>query len=288
MKHGFSALALTALLAGPVAAQDSTLSGTVAEVFDRQIVLAAPEGRMLVTLPDDATVPEAGARVNLTGTAEGRSFTASSLSLAPAEAPAPAPAPQAQAQAGELPQPLRDLGLTEVMTRMEDDDDDREVHVHARLSEGGWLRAKTERGQLTDVETDSGALPEALLAALLPEAARNAPAMAELTRLEKIDLDEDDGEIEVEGRASDGTRLELTFARDGRLLELDRERDDKRRSMSEAEARETLGALGYSEVGFVKRGGRHVDAVAQSPDGDWVEVRLDDQGRLDRERLWDR
>ena len=109
MKHGFSALALTALLAGPVAAQDSTLSGTVAEVFDRQIVLAAPEGRMLVTLPDDATVPEAGARVNLTGTAEGRSFTASSLSLAPAEAPAPATAPQAQAQAGELPQPLRDL-----------------------------------------------------------------------------------------------------------------------------------------------------------------------------------
>ena len=62
MKHGFSALALTALLAGPVAAQDSTLSGTVAEVFDRQIVLAAPEGRMLVTLPDDATVPEAGPR----------------------------------------------------------------------------------------------------------------------------------------------------------------------------------------------------------------------------------
>jgi hypothetical protein len=47
-----------------------------------------------------------------------------------------------------------------------------------------------------------------------------------------------------------------------------------------------INKLGYSDVGFNERGGRHVTALATNPYGDTVEVRLDDQCPVERERLW--
>jgi hypothetical protein len=80
-------------------------------------------------------------------------------------------------------------------------------------------------------------------------------------------------------------RIEMEFSRSGALRDFVRERDD-RRSMPAEAVRERLTALGYTDIGFVERGGRHVTAVAINPYGDMVAVRLDDQGRVERERLW--
>lgn len=116
------------------------------------------------------------------------------------------------------------------------------------------------------------------------EAVRAEPRLADIARLTEIDLD-DDGEISVEGYAADGMRIEMEFGRNGTLRDYERERDDRRALSTEA-ARERLLALGYTDIGYIERGGRHVEAFAVNPYGEPVEVRLDDQGRVERERMW--
>jgi hypothetical protein len=270
MKRTITALILTTALSAPLAAQEVRLSGTVTEVFGSQVVLTTPEGRILVTLPQDAAPIAPGTRLDLTGTRTGDTFAAASVTAGPAADPAEA----------MLPAPLRGLGLTDIRTRP---DDDGEVYIYAR-STTGWLRAEARGDRLHEVQADGAGLPQSVIDAMLPASVRATPRLAEIARLTEIDLD-DDGEISVEGFAADGMRVEIEFARDGSLRGYERERDD-RQSLSEEAARERLGALGYTDLGFVERGGRHVTALATNPYGDTVEVRLDDQGRVERERLW--
>lgn len=271
MKRTLTALVLSTALATPLAAQEAQLSGTVAEVFGNQVVLTTPDGRILVTLPAGAVAPAPGTRLDLTGTRADDTFAATAVTLAPTVDPAEA----------MLPLPLRSLGLTDVRIRP---DDDGETYVYARLSAGGWIRAEAMGDRLIEVQADATGLPEPLITAMLPAPARAEPRLAEIVRMTEIDLD-DDGEVSVEGYSADGMRIEIEFGRDGALRAYERERDD-RRSMSEDAARERLATLGYTQVGFVERGGRHVVALAVNPYGDTVEVRLDDQGRVERERLW--
>jgi hypothetical protein len=272
MKRTFAALILTTALAPPLHAQDAQVAGTVAEVFGTQIVLATPEGRLLVTLPEGAAIPAPGTRLDLTGTRTGETFAASAATLSATPAADPAEA--------MLPAPLRGLGLTDIRTRP---DDDGEIYIYAR-SATGWLRAEARGDRLREVQADGAGLPQSLIEAMLPAVARSEPRLADIARLTEIDLDSD-GEISVEGYAADGMRVEIEFTRDGVLRDYERERDD-RRSLSEEAARDRLTALGYTDLGFVERGGRHVTALAVNPYGDTVEVRLDDQGRVERERLW--
>jgi hypothetical protein len=179
-----------------------------------------------------------------------------------------------------LPAPLRGLGLTDIRTRPDDDD---ETYIYAR-SATGWLRAEARGDRLLEVQADGAGLPQSLIDAMLPASVLAAPRLADIARLTEIDLD-DDGDIDVEGFAADGMRIEMEFSRDGTLRDYERERDD-RRSMSEPEAQERLAALGYTDIGFIERGGRHVTALAVNPYGETVEVRLDEQGRVERERRW--
>lgn len=266
-----TALALSAAL--PIAAQDMQLSGTVAEVFGDQIVVTTTEGRLLVTPPEGADLPATGTRIDMTGTRDGATLAATTLTVNDTAGPA-------DPTEAALPAALQGLGLTDIRSRADDDD----TYYHARLPDGGWLRAEIERDRLKEVQSDGTDLPASLVTALLPQAVQSEPRLADLTRLTEIEIDED-GEIKVEGLAEDGMRVQIEFDRSGALSDFERERDD-RRSLSAADARERLETLGYTEIGFVDRGGRHVDAVAVNPYGDQVEVRLDDQGRVDRERMW--
>ena len=108
MKRTLAALILTTALATPLVAQETPLSGTVAEIFGTQIVLTTPEGRLLVTLPEGATVPTPGTRLDLTGTRTGDTFAAATLMAGPAADPAEA----------MLPAALRGLGLTDIPMTM--------------------------------------------------------------------------------------------------------------------------------------------------------------------------
>lgn len=276
MNRIVATLILTTALATPLQAQDAQVTGTVAEVFGTQIVLATPEGRLLVTLPEDAATAAPGTRLDLTGTRTGQTFTATAARVSAGPAADPAE--------GMLPAPLRGLGLTDIRIRPDNDGD---THIYARHATG-WLRAEARGDRLSEVQADGAGLPQSLVDTMLPAAARAEPRLADITRLTEIDLDDDGkdgGKIEVEGHAADGMRVEIEFSRDGRLRDYERDRDD-RRSLTVARARERLVALGYTDVGYIERGGRHVTALAVNPHGDTVEVRLDDQGRVERERLW--
>lgn len=269
--------ALAAPFAAPVFAQEgaATLRGSVAEVFGGQVVLVTPEGRLLVTLPEGAAAPAAGAWLDVTGARSGATFAATSI--APAERPA------AAAEDSALPEVLRGLGLHGVQTR--EDREDRDTYVYARLPDLGAIRAEFRRdGSLSEVQSDHVALPAALVERLLSPAIRAEPRLAQIATLTEIDLDRD-GDLEVKGFAADGLRVEIEFDRNGRLTDFDRERDG-RRSLSAEAARERLAALGYTEILWIERGGRHVEAVAVNPHGDRVEVRLNEQGQVERERLW--
>lgn len=282
MKRIFATLFLTSALVAPLAAQEQQLSGTVAEVFGTQAIVNTPSGRVLVTLPPGTPSPVPGAQISLTGT--NGTFAATT----PAPGVTTAATPGVTATAGgatspaeaRLPPALRGLGLTEIRSRP---DDKGEVHIYARNG-AGWLRAEMEGDRLQEVKTDGAGLPASLLDKMLPGPARTEPRLVEITRLSEIDLD-GDRKISVEGYGSDGMRIKIDFTRDGVLRGFKRERDD-RRSMSEPAARERLTALRYTDIGFVHRTGKHVTAAATNPYGDAVEVRLDELGRVERERLW--
>jgi hypothetical protein len=182
-----------------------------------------------------------------------------------------------------LPPELRGLGLTDILVRPDDDD---EVDIYARLPGDGWVHIELEGMQVKEVKTDGTGLPDAIAAALLPEPIRAAPRLGDPERITEIDLDDGD-EIEIKGVAADGMLIEMEFDRNGVLDDYTLERDD-RRSRSVDEVRERLQALGYTQIGYVERNSDRIEAIALNAHGERVEVRLDLNGRVERERMWDR
>lgn len=209
-----------------------------------------------------------------------RTMTATlAAALLAASLGAPLMAQSDRAADADLPQILRDLGLTDTRTRP----DDGETDIVGRLPGGGWIKAEARGDRLFEVKSDGAALPASLVAAMIPETVRTDPRFADIARLTEIEID--DREIEIEGVTDDGMRVEMELDRNGRMKEYKLERDD-RRSMNRDAARARLAELGYTDIGFVERGGRHVEAMALNPNGERVEVRLDDRGRVERERAW--
>lgn len=285
MRHVIPAAVLAAVLAGPALAQESRVAGTVAEVFGRQVVVVAPEGRLLLTLPEGSAAPRPGAQVEASGLREGQTFAARSLRVT-AEAP-PMGGPGAVLP-GAAFGPLADFGMTDALTRTEFGRHGREVVRIGRLPQGGWMRLKWREGRLVEAETDGAPLPEAAIAALLPPAIRNDPALGQMRHFIEIDI-ERQGEIEVKGPDAQGRIVEAEFFPSGGLRKLEIEYDRGRPWIGFGpSARERLAALGYRDIAFVRQGGRHVEAVARNPYGEWVEVRVNDRGQVDRERMWSR
>jgi hypothetical protein len=288
MKTSISALALGAALftAAPAAVaqdRDGPVVGVVGDVFGERFTLTTPEGRFLVTTPGGAAAPMPGARVRVEGARDGSTIEAASI--APADGRSADAAPSRDA-AGDtvLPETLRDHGLSDVRSRS--DRDDGETKWSARLPDGGWLRAETRwDGSLKDVKTDGAPIPHALAAGLLGSIAGH-PELGRIQTITEIEF-KPRGEIEIEGVAADGMAIELKFNRDGRLTKMERERADRRR-WSPEEVRARLTDAGYGDIGWINLGGKHADAEATNPWGERVEVRLDDHGRVDRERAFDR
>lgn len=282
MKHALATLLLTTALATPLAAQQTDLTGTVAETFGNTVIVNTAQGRVLMTLPEGADVPAAGTPITATGSGDAANFAAEQVTVAAQPDAAQTAAP---AQGEEvLPVALRGLGLTDIQVRRDDDDD--ETDIHAGLASGGWILAETDRGRLEEIKIDQADVPTDLLAALLPDTISNTPQLSDFTTITEINFDSD-GEIEIEGIAADGMEVKMEFGTDGSLREFEREVDD-RRSISADAARTQLQQLGYTDLGFVNRAGRHVEVVARNTFGDLVEVRIDESGRVERERVWNR
>jgi hypothetical protein len=279
MKTTLTALAVVLALAGPAAAQETHLSGTVAEVFGSQIVLATPEGRILVTLPEDVAAPTPGTRITVEGERAGQRLTATVLreeGLA-----RPGSAGDGMANAANLPPALAALNPVETFSRREFGPRGAEDKYYLRLADGRWLKAKVRGGQLAEVKGEAG-VPATLASAMLPAAVTAEPRAAEITQIIEIELENKDGWIKFEGNTARGDRIKLEFESSGRLISLDR-KSDNRRSLSDAAARDRLSNLRYADVAILHRTGRHVEAIATNPYGERVVVRLNDRGAVDRE-----
>lgn len=274
---------------GVAMAQETvTLSGTVAERFGETIVLDTGAGRFLVTLPKSASEPRQGARLSVTGIRTDRTVAATSVDAgAQSTAEQPFAPTSSSANAVNIPDVLDGLGFTDLRSR--EDYDDGETVYSARSGES-WLRAEFRRdGSFKKAESDGSGLPKTLVDRILPAEARSNMRLAEAASIIEVERKRD-GKFEIEGLTEGGSELELEFDQSGQLVkfEIDERSEDKRGSLGTNEARARLQALGYTDIGWMKRGGKHVDAEASNAYGDRVEVRLNHRGDVDRERAMTR
>lgn len=270
-----TALIATTALSGAALAQSGDVTGRVTDVFDTQFMLEADGQRWLVTPGDGVTLPQANTTVAVTGTRDGNTLDATGIRQVSGETRAPS------ASDANLPAELRGLGLTDLRDR---EDDDGERRIGGRLPDGTELKVDYDRsGAVDEVETNrDGSIPQALLTAILPTALTDAPEFTGMTRVTEIEIDND--ELHVEGFGENGARIDIEAAPDGSILSYEREVDRDRRAMEAGAARTELASLGYSDI----RDGRADEAAltftATNPYGELVNVRLDDAGRVTRER----
>lgn len=272
-----TAMLLSVALPGVALAQSGDITGRVTDVFAGQFVLESDGQRLLVTPGEGVDMPPAGSTVAVTGARNGREVNAEAIRAQTAAPAAPA------AQDDSLPEALRGLNLTDIRDHANDDDERR---ISARLPDGSEMRIEYNRdGTLDEVEADrNAALPGELLRRILPPALLESEEFRAAERVTEVEFDTDDNEVQVDGRAADGAKIELTAGSDGRIFSFERELDqDARRAMADGDARERLAALGYSSVDGGKEDDGSRTFTATNPQGERVAVRLDDQGRVTRE-----
>lgn len=265
----FHALALGLALALPTAglAQDQSLTGTVGATFDTRFTVTTTEGQFLVTAPDGESLPAVGQIVRLTGSQSDNTFAATTIETV------------ATGSTIAASGTLGDFGFVQTLTRADKDDDD----IYGQLPDGTWLEVEYDDGRIEEIKASEGmGLPQSVVDRFLPAAVRTHPRMGDLARIVEIEIDSD-GEIEVEGFRSDGMEVELEFDRSGNLTKSKVERDDRRGPDVET-ARARLTEEGYTDLGWMNRGGKHIDVIARNPFGEMVKVRLDESARIDRER----
>lgn len=195
---------------------------------------------------------------------------------------AAAPASGAGTPAAALPPELKGLGVQQHYVRRESGRHGAEEHHYLRLGDGRWIRAKVRATRLIEVHGE--AVPPTAAQAVLPPSLHRARELAQLKVITEVSI-KPRGEISVEGKAGDGSRIEVEYDRLARLLKYEREHESDRHSLTETQVRELLVALKYRDVAILHRGRRHVDAIAINAYAERVEVRINDRGTVDRERM---
>lgn len=262
-------------LALPVAAfaQNQNLTGTVGTIFDNQFTVITTEGQVLVTATDGADLPQAGQIVRLTGTLDGNSFAATGIeTVAAGAATLPANTASVTGRAA-------DFGFVQTLAQVDDDDDE----FFGQLPDGTWVAVEYDDNRIEEVKVSEGmAIPAVVLDNLLPAAVRNNARLTALARITEIELDSD-SDVEVGGFDADGMQVELEFDHTGELEEIKIGRDSRLSpTLDTATAR--LIDEGYTDLGWANRAGRHIEVIARNPFDEMVLVRLDEDGRISRER----
>lgn len=268
------AILLSATLLAPVAvhAQSADLTGRVADVFSNQFVLEADGQRLLVTPAEGTDIPAQGEIVAVTGTRDGAEFAATGIR---------AVTRTASATEGDLPEGLQGLGLTDLVDR---NDDDGERRIGGRLADGTQIKIEYDRqGNVDEAETNrDGALPAAFLTDILPAALIDTAEYKGIARVTEVEIDRD--EISVEGFAEDGAKVEIESSPQGVVHSYERKMDRDRRAVDSNAARQGLEQLGYTDAGSARTDDGNTYVEATNPEGERVELRLDEQGRITRER----
>lgn len=234
-----------------------------------------------------------------------------------------APTPPAAAEAPApvaLPQALQEAGLTDVTTKRGPRDGSR---LEGKLPDGTLIEAMLDRdGQLRGVKAQGdAALPQALVAQLVPQAVRDNAVFPELGSLRAVFTGERG--VMLAGQDAEKNRVHAGFAQDGTLLRFGRgddeardhkhrkhehgkrhddrrgDRDHDKRDMrgddqpgapdrqgavtDEGALRQALTSAGYTDLGAITQDGPRVTAEATNPEGEAVLVELNPQGRVVRE-----
>lgn len=138
--------------------------------------------------------------------------------------PATPPAAAAQAPVA-LPKALQDAGLSDVTTKRGPRDGSR---IQGKLPDGTLIDAMLDRdGQLRGVKAQGeAALPQALVAQLVPQAVRDNAVFAELGSLRAVFTGERG--VMLAGQDAEKNRVHAAFAQDGTLLRFGRGDDEAR------------------------------------------------------------
>lgn len=131
----------------------------------------------------------------------------------------------ALAGAQELPAAAGQLGLTDVETvaRGQRQDAGGQVRkIHGTLPGGVRVEIEFDRGgKVEEIEAlERGAFAAGAVETLIPAPVRAHPHYPGDALFRKVEFDDDDRQIDIEGRWQDGRRFEAEFAPDGRLIEL--------------------------------------------------------------------
>ena len=123
----------------------------------------------------------------------------------------------AQTPGVELPSMLQGLDLDRISFETKRDGQ-REYEGY--LPDGTQIEAEFDMaGNLIKVEADDGSLPAPLIDAALPGAVRGTPAMALFARFEEIK--QTPRHLEVKGWQENGAEVEVKFAPDNTLIEIE-------------------------------------------------------------------
>ena len=270
-------------------AQNVSLSGKIEHVFDGRVLLKTEENSFLVALPEGipSDSMEQGQQVMVEGTRSGSDISATAVRLESGKnnENAASDAQKGDASATQdLPEELTGLNLSGLRIDKKDD----ETKYRGRLEGDIKFEAKYDRdGRLEEVKTESkGRLPEKLVSRLLTDELRTEIADLGFQRLNEIEIEDD--EIEIEGLDTEGRSVEAEFDRSSLLLEFKRKGTGSRRDgppmqFERDTLREIARSAGYTEIGDIKIKGNHADVHATNPDDEPVEVRINADGQIKRE-----
>jgi hypothetical protein len=151
---------------------------------------------------------------------------------APAQTPAQTPAPTPAERMAELPQVIRDLGLTDIESKPSR----HGTRIEGDLPGGGELEALLNpAGKPVMVEVDDAELPAALRDAILPQSVRGNAILSQFATIEKIGTR--DGFVMIGGEDAGGKDLRAGFDPDGQLMRFGRDDDDRPRGPREMHRR---------------------------------------------------
>ncbi|MDM7459580.1 MAG: hypothetical protein P3W94_009575 [Paracoccus sp. (in: a-proteobacteria)] len=312
--------ALMALMA-PALAEE--LRGRVTESFGNHVTIEDRGTSYLIRLPDGTAAPEKGARIIADGALEGRTLNATRIvteASPDAEDRRPRDRDEARDRGPRDRDEARDRGPRDRDGARDRGPRDRDgaqdsgsrglndlvaadaaprqpdvTHMTLRhrsrsgdlhwsgRRDSGQIRVVSEwDGTIKRVETDGTALPRPMIEQVIP---LRLSDLASADRLEIITRAEQRprGEIVLRGRDTSGSDLEIRYDRRGQLDRIERlfplpglDRDSVIKRLSTA---------GSTNIGWIGYGPRHVEAEAVNPYGERVEVRLNREGQIDRERL---
>lgn len=96
------------------------------------------------------------------------------------------------------------------------------LEVEGRQPTGAKIEAKFDaQNALIGIEVDEGAVPAELVTQLMPAAVRDNEVISQFARIDEIE--NRNGRITVEGRATDGEKMRADFDADGRVLRFGRD-----------------------------------------------------------------